>query len=92
MYRVKCNTYMGHKCLKYFSTHEELNMRQKKWLELLKDYDYDIKYHIGKTNVVIDVLSRNVILSQIIACRELQQKLMKDQIELVTKLMVGLRI
>jgi hypothetical protein len=47
-----------HKSLKYIFTQSELNMRQRRWLELVKDYDLKIYYHSGKANVVIDALSR----------------------------------
>nr|GFB64657.1 hypothetical protein [Tanacetum cinerariifolium] len=47
-----------HKSLKYIFTQRELNMRQRRWLELLKDYDTNIQYHPGKANVVVDALSR----------------------------------
>ncbi|XP_021980333.1 uncharacterized protein LOC110876469 [Helianthus annuus] len=46
-----------HKSLKYIFTQKELNMRQRRWLELLKDYDANIQYHPGKANVVADALS-----------------------------------
>nr|GFA97839.1 retrotransposon protein, putative, Ty3-gypsy subclass [Tanacetum cinerariifolium] len=49
---------MHHKSLKYIFTQRELNMRQRRWLELLKDYDTNIQYHPGKANVVADTLSR----------------------------------
>jgi hypothetical protein len=49
---------MDHKSLKYFFTQKELNMRQRRWLELIKDYDREINYHPGKANMVADALSR----------------------------------
>jgi hypothetical protein len=50
--------YTNHKSLKYIFTQSELNMRQRRWLELIKDYELEIHYHPGKANVVADVLSR----------------------------------
>ncbi|XP_075524554.1 uncharacterized protein LOC142556956 [Primulina tabacum] len=47
-----------HKSLKYLFTQKELNMHQRRWLELVKDYDCTISYHPGKANVVTDALSR----------------------------------
>ena len=53
-----CNIYTDHKSLKYIFTQTDLNMRQRRWLELIKDYDLEVHYHPGKANVVADVLSR----------------------------------
>jgi hypothetical protein len=50
--------YTYHKSLKYIFTQSELNMKQRRWLELIKDYELEIHYHIGKANVVADALSR----------------------------------
>jgi hypothetical protein len=53
----KCKILTDHKILKYIFTQKELNLRQRRWLELIKDYDLDIQYHPGKANVVADALS-----------------------------------
>ena len=58
MYGERCEIYTDYKSLKYFFTQKELNMRQRRWLELIKDYDCSINYHPGKVNVVADALSR----------------------------------
>jgi hypothetical protein len=50
--------FTDHKSLKYFFTHFDLNMRQRRWLELIKDYDHEIHYPPSKANVVADALSR----------------------------------
>ena len=52
-----CHIYTDHKSLKYIFTQSELNMRQRRWLELIKDYDLEVHYHPGKANVVADALS-----------------------------------
>ena len=53
-----CEVFTDHKSLKYFFTQKELNMHQRRWLELIKDYDLSLQYHPGKANVVADALSR----------------------------------
>nr|GFC56152.1 putative reverse transcriptase domain-containing protein [Tanacetum cinerariifolium] len=58
LYGTKCTVFTDHKSLQHILDQKELNMRQRRWLELLSDYDCDIYYHIGKANVVADALSR----------------------------------
>ena len=53
-----CNIYTDHKSLKYIFTQAELNMRQRRWLELIKDYNLEVHYHLGNADVVVDALSR----------------------------------
>nr|GFB97070.1 hypothetical protein [Tanacetum cinerariifolium] len=64
-----------HKSLKYIFTHRELNMRQRRWLELLKDYDTNIQYHPGNANVVADALSRK---SGMIAGIKVEEEIIRD--------------
>ncbi|KAG8503177.1 hypothetical protein CXB51_001031 [Gossypium anomalum] len=61
LYSEKCIIYTAYKSLKYLLTQKELNLRQYRWIELLKDYDYSIEYYYGKANVVVDALSRRPV-------------------------------
>nr|GEY98193.1 putative reverse transcriptase domain-containing protein [Tanacetum cinerariifolium] len=58
LYGTKCTVFTDHKSLQHILDQKELNMRQCRWLELLSDYDCEIRYHPGKANVVADSLSR----------------------------------
>nr|GEV40360.1 putative reverse transcriptase domain-containing protein [Tanacetum cinerariifolium] len=58
LYGTKCTVYTDHKRLQYILDQKELNMRQRRWVELLSDYDCEIRYHPRKANVVADALSR----------------------------------
>ena len=83
----RCEIYTDHKSLKYIFTQKELNMRQRRWLELIKDYDLSVQYHPGKANVVADALSRKACsLNAVI--QERQPALFKEfeqfSLELVT--------
>ncbi|GKA02017.1 hypothetical protein Tco_0674682 [Tanacetum coccineum] len=58
LYGTKCTVFTDHKSLQHILDQKELNMRKRRWLELLSDYDCEIHYHPGKANVVADALSR----------------------------------
>ncbi|GJY23982.1 putative reverse transcriptase domain-containing protein [Tanacetum coccineum] len=58
LYGTKCVVFTDHKSLQHILDQKELNMRQRRWLELLSDYDCELRYHLGKANVVADALSR----------------------------------
>ena len=57
LYGKKFKVYSDHKSLKYLFTQKELNLRQRRWMELLEDFDFTLHYHPGKANVVVDALS-----------------------------------
>ncbi|GJW17341.1 reverse transcriptase [Tanacetum coccineum] len=87
LYGETCDIFTDHKSLKYIFTQKELNMRQRRWLELLKDYDANIQYHPGKANMVADELSRKN--SGIMACLKIQPEIIKYleliEVELVVR-------
>ena len=58
LYGVTFEVFSDHKSLNYLFNQKELNMRQRRWMEFLKDYDFELKYHLGKANVVADALNR----------------------------------
>ena len=61
LYGEKCFIYTDPKSLKYFPWQRELNLRQRRWMKLIKDYDCVIDYHLGKANVLVDALIRKLV-------------------------------
>jgi len=70
----KSDIYKDHKSLKYIFTQSDLNLRQRWWLELIKDYDLEVHYHPGKANVVVDALRRKSY------CNEVQMASMAEKL------------
>ncbi|WOG95250.1 hypothetical protein DCAR_0414562 [Daucus carota subsp. sativus] len=81
LYGEKCEIYTDHKSLKYIFTKKELNMRQRRWLELINDYDCKINYHPGKANVVVDALSQKERLNMLTSSKELVEEFEKLELE-----------
>jgi hypothetical protein len=77
LYGSKCELFTDHKSLKYLFNQKDLNMRQRRWLELIKDYDLTINYTPGKVNVVADALSRKAT-SNILEARRMAKELQKE--------------
>lgn len=82
LYGKKCEIYTDHKSLKYIFTQKELNMRQRRWVELIKDYDCSINYHPGKANVVADALSRKERLHLVVSSKELIKEIERFDLEI----------
>ena len=83
-----CEVYTDHKSLKYIFTQKELNLRQRRWLELIKDYDMRLHYHRGKANVVADALSRKSHVNTLMTGdlpRELAENLCELCLEIVPR-------
>ncbi|XP_072078172.1 uncharacterized protein [Arachis hypogaea] len=70
LYGVGFQVFSDHKSLKYLFDQKELNMRQRRWMEFLKDYDFVLNYHPGKANLVADALSRKVLKASWLMIKE----------------------
>jgi hypothetical protein len=82
----KCEIYTDHKSLKYIFTQSDLNLRQRRWLELIKDYDMGIHYDPGKANVVADALSRKVYCHHLVTqAPELSEEMRKLNLRVVRR-------
>jgi len=89
LYGAQFRVFNDHKSLKYLFDEKELNMRQKRWMEFLKDYDFELLYHPWKVNVVADALSRKAVHTAHLMIKEVelleQFRDMKLQVELGSK-------
>ena len=74
VYGVHCEVFTDHRSLQYIFNQRDLNLRQQRWLELLKDYDMTILYHLGNTNVVADALSRKAVSMGSIAMLQVDER------------------
>ena len=87
LYGNRCEIFTDHQSLKYIFTQKELNMRQRRWLELVKDYDCEILYHPGKANKVADALSRKssgMLMSLKLLAKPLQKEIFDFHLEMIT--------
>jgi len=86
LYGAQFRVFSDHKSLKYLFDQKELNMRQRRWMEFLKDYDFELLYHPGKANVVADALRRKTVHTAHLMIKEVEllEKFrdMKLQVEL----------
>lgn len=84
----RCEIYTDHKSLKYIFTQSDLNMRQRRWLKLINDYNIRIHYHPGKANVIADALSRKSYCNDLEVkenCPELHEEFQKLKLEVVAE-------
>ena len=70
LYGARFEIFTDHQSLKYIFTQRDLNLRQRRWLEFVKDYDFELSYHPGKANVVADALSRRSYAVSLCAVKE----------------------
>nr|GEV54086.1 putative reverse transcriptase domain-containing protein [Tanacetum cinerariifolium] len=87
-YGTKCIVFTNHKILQHILDQKELNIRQRHWLELLSDYDCEIRYHPGKANIVADALSRKELVNPLrvralvmTICLDLPKQILNAQIK-----------
>jgi hypothetical protein len=75
--RTKCQVYTDHKSLKYIFTQKDLNLRQRRRLELIKDYDLEIRYHPSKANLVADAFSQKEHVHSVVVA-QLPDEIVED--------------
>jgi hypothetical protein len=90
-----CEIYSDHKSFKYIFTQTDLNMRQRRWLELIKDYDLGINYHPGTVNVIANALSRRKYFKATFARRmrpELRREIKYLNLTIVNDVVVAMEV
>ena len=85
LYGVRFEIFTDHKSLKYVFTQRDLNLRQRRWVEYMKDYDFELAYHSGKANMVADALSRRSYVANLLASQE--WRLMANMADAVYKVL-----
>ena len=92
LYGVKCEVYTDHRSLQYVFTQKDLNLRQRRWMELLKDYDITILYHPGKANVVADALCRTAGSMGSLAHLKVSRRPLAKEVQILTNDLMRLEI
>ncbi|WMV24556.1 hypothetical protein MTR67_017941 [Solanum verrucosum] len=92
LYGVKCDVFTDHRILQHVFTQKDPNLRQRRWMELLKDYDVTIQYHPGKANVVADALSRKTVSMNSLACLSVSKRPLAKEIQTLESKFIQLSI
>ncbi|WMV50476.1 hypothetical protein MTR67_043861 [Solanum verrucosum] len=92
LYGVKCEVFTNHRSLQHVFTQKDLNLRQRRCMELLKDYDVTIQYHPSKANVVAYALSRKAVSMGSLACLSVSKRPLAKEIHTLESKFIQLGI
>ena len=92
LYGVHCEIFTDHRSLKYIFSQPNLNMRQRRWLELLKDYDISILYHLGKANAMADALSQKTTSMDSLAFLRAEERPLALEVQSLARQLIRLDI
>ncbi|KAH0730183.1 hypothetical protein KY289_001371 [Solanum tuberosum] len=81
LYGIKCEVFTDHRSLQHVFTQMDLNLRQRRWMELLKDYDVTTQYHPGKANVVANALSQKAVSMGSLSCLSVTKRPLAKEIQ-----------
>ncbi|WMV49607.1 hypothetical protein MTR67_042992, partial [Solanum verrucosum] len=90
LYGVHCEIFTDHRSLQYILSKKDLNLRLRRWLELLKDYDVTILYHLGKANVVADALNRKTLSMRSLATLSIEERPLARDVQMLANSLVQL--